>query len=134
MPTPHPVAKPAARRTVETLSRTVTPHPAPTPTVTAPRRPVPAAGSPHAAAHHRGGTPGGVARHPLPDIPAGDLLLRPWQANDLPAVHAAYTDPDIRRWHCRTMTDDEARAWLAAWPHRWQRETAAGWAVTDTTG
>ncbi|MGR6319611.1 GNAT family N-acetyltransferase [Micromonospora soli] len=79
-------------------------------------------------------TPGALAHRPQPDIPADGLLLRPWRPDDLPAVRAAYTDPDIRRWHCRTMTDDEARAWLTAWPHRWHAETGAGWAVTDTTG
>jgi RimJ/RimL family protein N-acetyltransferase len=79
-------------------------------------------------------TPGALAHRPQPAIPTDDLLLRPWQPDDLPAVHAAYTDPDIRRWHCRTMTDDEVRDWIAAWPHRWRSETAAGWAVTDPTG
>jgi RimJ/RimL family protein N-acetyltransferase len=66
-----------------------------------------------------------------PVIDAGALLLRPWRSSDLPAVRAAYSDPDIQRWHCRSMTDDEARAWIDAWPERWRQETGAGWAVVD---
>lgn len=29
------------------------------------------------------------------------------------------------------MSEDEARAWVAAWPGRWQDESGAGWAVAD---
>ncbi|MFG3603320.1 GNAT family N-acetyltransferase [Micromonospora chersina] len=74
---------------------------------------------------------GALARHPQPDLDAGDLRLRPWRPEDRPAVLAAYADPAIRRWHCRAMTDDEARDWIASWPVRWRQETGAGWAVTD---
>ncbi|MFE9692261.1 GNAT family N-acetyltransferase [Micromonospora sp. NPDC005806] len=77
---------------------------------------------------------GALARSPQPDIDAGDLRLRPWRPNDHPAVVAAYADPAVQRWHCRRMTDDEARDWIDAWPTRWRQETGAGWAVTDTTG
>jgi RimJ/RimL family protein N-acetyltransferase len=66
-----------------------------------------------------------------PEITADDLLLRPWQPSDRPAVVAAYADPAIQRWHCRSMTDDEAGDWIAAWPGRWRGETGAGWAVLD---
>ena len=43
---------------------------------------------------------------------------------------AAYADPDIQRWHTRSMTPDEAAAWIAHWPVRWTEETGAGWALT----
>ncbi|SCL31686.1 Protein N-acetyltransferase, RimJ/RimL family [Micromonospora rhizosphaerae] len=66
-----------------------------------------------------------------PEIHAEGLLLRPWQPSDRPAVVAAYADPAIQRWHCRSMTDDEAHDWIAAWPDRWRGETGAGWAVLD---
>ncbi|MFI6263495.1 GNAT family N-acetyltransferase [Micromonospora sp. NPDC051006] len=75
--------------------------------------------------------PGGMARLPQPEIAADGLRLRPWQPDDRPAVLAGYADPAIRRWHCRTMDDDEARGWIAAWPERWRRETGAGWAMVD---
>lgn len=64
-----------------------------------------------------------------PEIDADGLLLRPWQPADRATVVAAYADPAIQRWHCRSMTDDEAGEWIAHWPHRWRGETGAGWAV-----
>ncbi|MEU7865629.1 GNAT family N-acetyltransferase [Dactylosporangium sp. NPDC049140] len=74
--------------------------------------------------------PGRLAALPQPVLPADGLLLRPWRLADQPAVVAAYSDPAIQRWHCRAMDDDEAAAWLAAWPERWSTETRAGWAIT----
>jgi RimJ/RimL family protein N-acetyltransferase len=75
--------------------------------------------------------PGVMAALAQPEIHANGVLLRPWQPSDRPTVVAAYADPAIQRWHCRSMTDDEARGWIAAWPGRWRRETGAGWAVVD---
>ena len=60
----------------------------------------------------------------------GGLRLRPWRAADAPTVQAAYADPGIQRWHCRTMSLAEAGDWVARWPGRWQAETGAGWATT----
>ncbi|GIJ76432.1 Acetyltransferase (GNAT) domain-containing protein [Micromonospora phaseoli] len=78
--------------------------------------------------------PGSLNRHPQPALDAPGLQLRPWRPADRPAVLAGYADPAVQRWHCRTMTDDEAHAWLTSWPQRWQAETGAGWAITDATG
>ena len=66
-----------------------------------------------------------------PVINAGGLMLRPWQASDRPVVVAAYADPAIQRWHCRSMTDAEADDWIASWAERWADETDAAWAVID---
>jgi RimJ/RimL family protein N-acetyltransferase len=66
-----------------------------------------------------------------PEIAADDLLLRPWQPADGPAVVAAYDDEALQRWHCWTMTDDEALEWIASWAKRWQSESAASWAVVE---
>jgi RimJ/RimL family protein N-acetyltransferase len=66
-----------------------------------------------------------------PEIRGDGVLLRPWRSSDRPAVAAAYADPEIQRWHCRSMTDDEAGEWIAAWSARWRGETGAGWAVLD---
>jgi RimJ/RimL family protein N-acetyltransferase len=66
-----------------------------------------------------------------PEIHADGVMLRPWQLSDRPTVLVAYADPAIRRWHCRSMTDDEACDWVATWPGRWRKETGAGWAVVD---
>ncbi|MGW5361492.1 GNAT family N-acetyltransferase [Actinopolymorpha pittospori] len=65
-----------------------------------------------------------------PTLPVDELVLRPWRLSDAHAVVGAYQDPDIRRWHVRSMEEHEASAWLASWSRRWQEETGAGWAVT----
>ncbi len=66
-----------------------------------------------------------------PELTANGLTLRPWQASDCPTVMAAFADPAIQRWHCRSMTDREAADWIASWPGRWRDETDAAWAVLD---
>jgi RimJ/RimL family protein N-acetyltransferase len=73
--------------------------------------------------------PGSMAARPQPEIGGDGIVLRPWHAGDVAAVVAGYTDPDIQRWHCRSMTEAEARDWIAGWPGRWRAETGAGWAV-----
>ncbi|HEX5403685.1 MAG TPA: GNAT family N-acetyltransferase [Pseudonocardiaceae bacterium] len=64
-----------------------------------------------------------------PTITVDELVLRPWQASDAPAVVDAYRDPDIQRWHVRSMTEAEALAWVLSWADHWAAETGAGWAV-----
>jgi ribosomal-protein-alanine N-acetyltransferase len=74
---------------------------------------------------------GTLASQPQPEIHAEGLVLRPWRPADHGVVMAAYADPGIQRWHARTMTDDEARAYIENWERRWCQETGAGWAVTE---
>ncbi|GAA2368223.1 GNAT family N-acetyltransferase [Dactylosporangium salmoneum] len=74
---------------------------------------------------------GTLTGSPQPTLAADGLTLRPWRSADLPAVVAAYADPAIQQWHCRTMDESEAADWLAAWPGRWRTESGAGWAVTS---
>jgi RimJ/RimL family protein N-acetyltransferase len=74
---------------------------------------------------------GTMKAHVQPDIYAGDLTLRPWLPSDRSTVVAAYADPGIQQWHCRSMTNEEATDWIAHWPGRWRTETGAGWAVLD---
>jgi RimJ/RimL family protein N-acetyltransferase len=76
-------------------------------------------------------SPGTMRAHVQPDIHAGDLTLRPWLPSDRSTVVAAYSDPGIQQWHCRSMTNEEATDWIAHWPGRWRNETGAGWAVLD---
>ncbi|GIF36567.1 GNAT family N-acetyltransferase [Actinoplanes xinjiangensis] len=77
-----------------------------------------------------------------PALPAGSLasmdqtaitgdgvLLRAWTEADRAAVVAGFADPDIQRWHCRSLDDDEALAWIARWRTGWLAETEACWAV-----
>lgn len=73
---------------------------------------------------------GCLARFEQPRLEAGELRLRPWAAHDVDAVVSAYSDPAIQHWHLRSMTADEARAWITSWPQRWAAETGGGWAVT----
>ena len=69
-----------------------------------------------------------------PELFIDELTLRPWRAADAPAVVRAYQDADVQQWHVRTMTDQEAEEWVAAWSERWAAETGAGWAVCDERG
>jgi RimJ/RimL family protein N-acetyltransferase len=66
-----------------------------------------------------------------PAIPADRLTLRPWRERDVTAVVAAFADPAIQRWHCRSLNPDEAREWITQWEPRWRSETDAGWAITE---
>lgn len=74
---------------------------------------------------------GAMAAMTQPEIDANGLLIRPWQPSDRSAVVTAFADPAIQRWHCRTMTDQEAADWIDSWPQRWRDETDAAWAVLD---
>jgi [ribosomal protein S5]-alanine N-acetyltransferase len=75
--------------------------------------------------------PGRLRNQPQPTLRVGELTVRPWRGDDAAAVVAAYADRDIQQWHARSMTLDEAAAWLSAWAGRWQAETGANWAVTQ---
>jgi [ribosomal protein S5]-alanine N-acetyltransferase len=60
------------------------------------------------------------------------LTLRPFREADADALVAAYADPDIQRWHRRSLDHVEALEWVRgrAW-RRWADETGAEWAVVD---
>jgi [ribosomal protein S5]-alanine N-acetyltransferase len=71
-----------------------------------------------------------------PVLPAGDdVLLRPWEIDDAPALVAAYEDTAIQRWNkWRVDDEDEARQIIERWQHAWTAETGACWAVTRDLG
>jgi ribosomal-protein-alanine N-acetyltransferase len=73
---------------------------------------------------------GRLGRQPQPTLTVDELTIRPWRLSDAAAVVEAYRDPEIQRWHVRTMDDAEAQAWIRGWADRWAAETAASWAVT----
>ncbi|MFG2131220.1 GNAT family N-acetyltransferase [Streptomyces sp. NPDC048751] len=77
--------------------------------------------------------PGTLNRAPQPVIPSGDgLLLRPWRAEDAPAVHQAFQDPLMHQWHVRAAdSEDEVGPWIEGWRKVWDTERDAQWAVTD---
>lgn len=72
---------------------------------------------------------GSLSAAAQPVLVAGSITLRPWTGNDLPALLAAYAEPEIQRWHARSMSPDEASRWIAEASEAWRSETAASWAV-----
>ncbi|WP_328978214.1 GNAT family N-acetyltransferase [Streptomyces canus] len=71
---------------------------------------------------------------PVLALPGG-LKLRPWRTTDAGALVAASHDPAISRWNLLpTLTEDEARARIGRMRERWERETAAVWAVAREDG
>lgn len=77
---------------------------------------------------------GTLAGRDQPRLPGLGLELRPWRATDAAIVVDAYADADIRRWHARSMTPDEARRWIETARLQWRAETGASWAVTVDDG
>ena len=69
-----------------------------------------------------------------PVLTAQELVIRPWRPEDASDLVAAYGDPDIQRWHARSMTGAEALEWVASRSERWAAETGADWAVADESG
>ncbi len=59
------------------------------------------------------------------------LTLRPWLDSDAPALVKAYEDPDIFRWHCRSLSLVEAESWVAHERQRWQQDLGCSWAITQ---
>lgn len=51
---------------------------------------------------------------------ARGVSLRPWDASDATVLAAAYAVPDIRQWHHRSMTEDEAAEYIRAATERWE--------------
>ncbi|MCA5894428.1 GNAT family N-acetyltransferase [Isoptericola sp. NEAU-Y5] len=77
-------------------------------------------------------TPFAADGQPVLTAPAVGALLRPWRADDAPAVRAVYDDEPVRRWHVRSLgSDDEARATLEGWREGWGLGSGASWAVVD---
>lgn len=63
-----------------------------------------------------------------------ELALRPWEHGDAPAVLAAFSDPDIIRWHTRRLTTlDEATTWIETNIAAWTSERSSSWAIVDVS-
>jgi ribosomal-protein-alanine N-acetyltransferase len=77
---------------------------------------------------------GALSSRSQPVLTAGELVIRPWQPSDAEQVSRAYADPDIQRWHGRSMTHDEALQWIESSHERWSIEAGADWAVADELG
>ncbi len=75
--------------------------------------------------------PGCLWTRAQPRLLAGEgLTLRPWLAADAPELVNAYDDPDIRRWHCRSLSLEEAESWVSHEAERWQQDMGASWEIT----
>ena len=72
---------------------------------------------------------GALGSRPPPVLSAGELVLRPWEPGDAPALVAAYADPGVQHWNGQSMTEREAEAYAAEWAEHWRAERRAGWAV-----
>lgn len=65
-------------------------------------------------------------------LSAGPLLLRPWLAEDIPALIAAYRDPAMRTMLRSQVTDEAtARQWLRVRQEGWESGDYFSFAVVD---
>jgi RimJ/RimL family protein N-acetyltransferase len=68
-------------------------------------------------------------------LTVGDLTLRRWNDDDVPALIAAAGDPALHRWtRFRAADDAEARRWLDAQHTGWAGGTRYSFAVLDDHG
>ena len=74
---------------------------------------------------------GTVSGRLQPVLTGSAVRVRPWTVQDAPELVTAYADPDIQRWHCRSLDLVEAVALIEEWNAAWVDETSASWAVTD---
>ena len=64
-------------------------------------------------------------------LPVGELLLRPWQDGDVPAVWSALQDPALRLWNDPSSGSPDDVAALLARRRDWSAGDHASWAVVD---
>lgn len=74
--------------------------------------------------------PGCLSTQAQPRLAVEGLRLRPWQRSDAPGLVRAYADPDIHRWHARSMTLADAESWIDYELGRWAQELGSSWAIT----
>lgn len=74
--------------------------------------------------------PGHLSQRAQPRLSAAGMTLRTWQPADAPSLVRAYADPDIHRWHARSMSLARAQSWVAYELDRWGQDRGGSWAVT----
>lgn len=73
-----------------------------------------------------------LSMQPQPTLLGGSgLTLRPWLRSDAPELVRAYDDPDIYRWHCRSLSRADAESWVSHELERWQQDRGSSWAITQ---
>ena len=79
-------------------------------------------------------TPGVMSAREQPTLSRDGLILRPFNAGDVPVLVGAYLEPSIQQWHVASLTDFEAEEWIASRHEQWRDEALVNWAVTvDST-
>jgi RimJ/RimL family protein N-acetyltransferase len=61
------------------------------------------------------------------------FVLRPWTQEDVPALVAAFADPDIQHWNLNSFDMAEAKRLVAKWNDSWRNESGAYWAIARTS-
>ena len=60
------------------------------------------------------------------------VLRRPWEPADCGVLGPPNSDPAIKRWHGRTLDEQEAAMWGIDERHAaWSREQGGDWAVVE---
>lgn len=76
--------------------------------------------------------PGSLRTIPQPNLEIDNrAYLRPWTLHDVPAVVAAYGDPEIQRWIPYSFDAVEAGQVIGRWTDTWRNETGACWAIAN---
>ncbi|MEN3361649.1 MAG: hypothetical protein V7637_5631 [Mycobacteriales bacterium] len=70
--------------------------------------------------------------HPI-RVDGGWVVLRAFDPADLPALRAAFADPDVSRWNGIPLDLDAVGHWLAR-RNDWSDGTHASWAIGDAAG
>jgi RimJ/RimL family protein N-acetyltransferase len=75
-------------------------------------------------------------RPPDPPLRDGDVALRPWTEEDVPALVAACADPEIPRWIPFIPSpygEEDAREFVAGSRERWDAAAGASFAIVDVS-
>jgi hypothetical protein len=70
-----------------------------------------------------------LSGRPQPQLVGRAVTLRSWSESDAATLVTAYQDPDIQRWHCRSLDADETVALIRQWRAAWDAGTGASWAT-----
>jgi RimJ/RimL family protein N-acetyltransferase len=74
--------------------------------------------------------PGTMSDRQQPVVRVDDqFVLRPWPQEDVPALVAAFDDPDIQHWNLNSFDEAGAKRLVAKWNDAWSSETGAYWAI-----
>ncbi len=74
--------------------------------------------------------PGSMSGRHQPVLRVNDqFVLRPWTQEDVPALVAAFSDPDIQHWNLNSFDEAGAKRLVAKWNDSWKNETGAYWAI-----